>query len=658
VPTEYTYDSTGLVFSMTSPVMTVFYQYDVRGNRTAVIASGAQAGNETTSYTYDAANRLLTERNPLNQVTTFTYDAVGNRATKLDAKGQLTTYTYDDERRLTDVSFADGTAYAFRFDSLGRRVSEASSTHARTLQYDAVGRVSLVNDGQTGAIIESGYDVEGRRTLVREGGVERRIEYDARGLVKRLALGSSGFINVTHDALGRRTAVTRPNGVRSDWLFDDASQLVSVMHTKGGVVIDGFAYAYDAHGLRTRKTRFDGTFEVYGYDAADRLTRVDDEGGKSSQYVLDGLGNRTALNVAQPGIAALFTTSNSNAFNQLTSSSRSGGGLPSLAPAYVYDANGNLTSETAGSASATYTWDADNRLRQVTQPSLVSSYGYDAHGLRNRKVEGAAETRFLLDGQSVLAEYDSGNVATRRYLQNEEAIDDIYAFAEGGQAYFPLADALGSVVSITDASGAVVRRNNYEAYGARTSTGTGPQWAYGFTGREQDASGWRYHRDRYADASTGRWLQADRLGHVEGVNVYGFAKQSPVMFTDPTGRFTAALNPTLVRSIMIAGTATFIAYSLKLLAIETGSEFDFTRAYLQAARWLSDAFWSTCAMAASVALEEALAEALAAYSNCVANGGAQEACKEVAADQYEFAGGKRSDFYKAWYNKFAGWMFR
>lgn len=434
VPTEYRYLSNGLLGTVTAPLLTLTYQYDVRGNRTQVLASNNSTGPQFTNYTFDKANRLLTETNPLNQTTTFTYDARGNRETKLDGKGALTSYTYDDARRLTDVTFADGTAYAFRFDELGRRLSESSSTHSRAMTYDAVGRVKTVTDGLTGVVVTSEYDAEGRRTLVTEGTPEseRRYEYDARGLLRRARLGAGGWLDFTHDALGRRTSVTRPNGVRSDWVYDVAGQLTAVVHTKAGVVIEGFGYTYDSHGMRVSKTRFDGVSETYGYDAADRLTRVEESNGKTSQYVLDSVGNRLSLSVTQPGVAALTTTSSSNTFNQLSSSSRSGGGLPALSIAYIYDVNGNLTSETQGAALTTYTWDADNRLRQVAQPSLLSLYEYDANGLRTKKVDGAAETRFLLDGVSVLSEYDSNNAATRRYLQNPEAIDDILQFTESG----------------------------------------------------------------------------------------------------------------------------------------------------------------------------------------------------------------------------------
>jgi RHS repeat-associated protein len=42
-----------------------------------------------------------------------------------------------------------------------------------------------------------------------------------------------------------------------------------------------------------------------------------------------------------------------------------------------------------------------------------------------------------------------------------------------------------------------------------------------------------WHRDY--DPTTGRYLQADPLGLVDGPSVYGYARQSPVRFTDPRG---------------------------------------------------------------------------------------------------------------------------
>lgn len=39
------------------------------------------------------------------------------------------------------------------------------------------------------------------------------------------------------------------------------------------------------------------------------------------------------------------------------------------------------------------------------------------------------------------------------------------------------------------------------------------------------------------DPTTGRYLQADPLGLVDGASVYGYAGQNPARWTDPTGEF-------------------------------------------------------------------------------------------------------------------------
>ena len=128
MPTDTYYQANGLLSSVLTPVVTVTYGYDARGNRTSVTAYNS-AGPEVTRYTFDDANRLVTETNPLNKVTGYTFDNAGNRATKTDMKGDLTTYLLDDNRRLVGVSFADGSQYEFAFDSVGRRTLERSPSH-------------------------------------------------------------------------------------------------------------------------------------------------------------------------------------------------------------------------------------------------------------------------------------------------------------------------------------------------------------------------------------------------------------------------------------------------------------------------------------------------------------------------------------------------
>ena len=60
----------------------------------------------------------------------------------------------------------------------------------------------------------------------------------------------------SYDALSRRTALTRPNGVNTSYSYDSLSRLLSVLHKAGTVTLDGAGYAYDNAGNRTSKTNY------------------------------------------------------------------------------------------------------------------------------------------------------------------------------------------------------------------------------------------------------------------------------------------------------------------------------------------------------------------------------------------------------------------
>ncbi|NZA24830.1 hypothetical protein H0E84_00375 [Luteimonas sp. SJ-92] len=100
-------------------------------------------------------------------------------------------------------------------------------------------------------------------------------------------------------------------------------------------------------------------------------------------------------------------------------------------------------------------------------------------------------------------------------------------------------DALGSVVAVTDASGAVIERREYEPYGAQLTPAVadGP----GYTGHVQDAAtGLTYMQQRYYDPLLGVFLSVDpvtALGNPVGqFHRYRYANSNPYSFIDPDGR--------------------------------------------------------------------------------------------------------------------------
>ena len=95
---------------------------------------------------------------------------------------------------------------------------------------------------------------------------------------------------------GQLVQMTDPNGVSTTNAYDLRQRLVST--TTAGLAT---SYIYDAVGQLLRRTRADGSYTGYTYDAAHRQVAVFDNLGNRIDYTLDNAGNRVAENVKDPG---------------------------------------------------------------------------------------------------------------------------------------------------------------------------------------------------------------------------------------------------------------------------------------------------------------------------------------------------------------------
>ncbi len=113
--------------------------------------------------------------------------------------------------------------------------------------------------------------------------------------------------------------------------------------------------------------------------------------------------------------------------------------------------------------------------------------------------------------------------------------DRAVAVIEVGVTYYVRTDHIGRPTFATDITASIVWQIEYLPFGGiHTTTGTPinlrfpGQWFQAESGLHQN-----WMRDY--DPSTGRYLQADPLGLVDGASVYGYARQSALNYTDPTG---------------------------------------------------------------------------------------------------------------------------
>ncbi|MET4597048.1 RHS repeat-associated protein [Stenotrophomonas sp. 2694] len=116
-------------------------------------------------------------------------------------------------------------------------------------------------------------------------------------------------------------------------------------------------------------------------------------------------------------------------------------------------------------------------------------------------------------------------------------------------------DALGSVVAESDANDNVIKRYDYEPYGAVV----GGQFTDGpgYTGHVSDsATGLSYMQQRYMDPQLGVFLSVDPVTAYEQpvgqFNRYRYATGDPYKFTDPDGRNSNILAPVVIGALAVA----------------------------------------------------------------------------------------------------------
>lgn len=111
-----------------------------------------------------------------------------------------------------------------------------------------------------------------------------------------------------------------------------------------------------------------------------------------------------------------------------------------------------------------YVYDTRNKLVEVRQAdSVLARFHWDADGRLIRKIGQLGIRDYAYDGRRLLVEYDENGHQVAKYDWAGDRVVSVDRSGEGLR-YFHY-DALGSVVALTDASGNVVARYLWDAWG-------------------------------------------------------------------------------------------------------------------------------------------------------------------------------------------------
>jgi YD repeat-containing protein len=497
--TSYSYDKDGNLTDAVQDSGTGRLNLDTHRDYDAadLLIDTIDANGVKTSYSYDAANRVLTRRvdpNGLNLTTSYGYDAKGQTVsvtdannvvtqTQFDLKGEVvrviidpsglnirTAFTYDSRGKTLTVTEGEGSGNPrltqYKYDKLGRRIEEHVDPNGLNLTtlygYDQNGNVVGKTDA-LGNVTRYAYDTADRLvyTVDALGGVTKN-EYDGEGRVTKTIAYATPLTNLstlpsvpsTADVASRLSASSADE--TRYHVYDKNGREVYTIDALGAVT----QRVYDASGNVTQRTTYATSITVPAmvnpanvaaavalvqnatldrttrtvYDAANRAAFTIDAAGYVTQSVYDGDGNM---------------------IKQIAySNPLQGNLLPNAAPQVVATAPGSgafVISDSARDEVSYLFYDAAGRLRYgVNAESYVTERRYDALGHEIQRIRYAG--RFSVGVGTTEANME----------QSFSSTPPATAVVEGAQY-----DGAGRLVQTVDGAGNVTR-NAYDALGHKT----------------------------------------------------------------------------------------------------------------------------------------------------------------------------------------------
>jgi RHS repeat-associated protein len=560
--TSYAYDNNGNAISITDPLAHVTTQGFDALNRLAQLTQPSPVGGTiattydshdqpltvtapnggVTSYIYDGFGDVIQQISPDSQTTVYHHDADGGLTQKKDARGAIVNYTYDALDRILTASYpADpGENVAYTYDQsghgfgIGRLTSLADAVGTLSRSYDQRG--NIVNETRTTSVAplstSDAYDAASRiASITYPSGWAVSYTRDIMGriiAVSAAAPPSSTPItvlsNINYEPFGPANSLTLGNGVIETRSFDLDYRMKNLVDA-GNATLQNLSYGYDAadNVLSITDGVSSANSQTLQYDVLDRLISATGSYG-NLHYTYDTVGNRLTQTVG-----SATTSYNYNANSNRLAAIVTGATHQTVGTS----AAGNITSfSPALGPVSTLTYNQANRLATVSGTGPPAHYTYDGFGQRLQKMT-AGTTLYGYDLNGHLLEESAGSTITDYIYMDGRPIATLTPST--GALAFLIDDRLGTPQRAADSAQNVVWSATYQPFGITTPTGSITQNIRLPGQYADDESGFDYNYFRDYVPGLGRYLESDPIGLNSGPNTYTYVGNNPSAYTDISG---------------------------------------------------------------------------------------------------------------------------
>lgn len=588
--TTYTYDANDRVLTENKGTSQTQYIYN-DGNRTLTTVDGENnqirgtydvmgrllrqeelkaSGNVTlASHTYDYMGNVTSTMDANGNVTTFTYDPVSRLIAVKDSEGKTTGYSYNMAGDMIKLTYADGKSLVKSYDEIGRLLKQtdplgqmkifAYDNHGNLIKYlDHKGQTHsyqynnrnfLVLDQTNDETITYSYDSMGKRLSMEDGTGKTSYTYAPTGELANITYPDGAKLAMDYDSRGIRTSQTFTLGgykLTTKTVYQGAAALPQRLqvYNTSGTEISALSYTYRKNNSLAQIAVNTGLVKTYTYTGLN-LTGLQTTFGGSTlkQYGYGYDNNRNIISQNDNGTSYSYTY---DVLNRIKTSTQ-------FNEMYTYDQRDNRSSLTTDRtpeipATASYQYDARNRLKNATVDGVSISYTYNGDGLMFGRTKGSESTRYYYDDRGLLVAEGaagSGTVSiTYGYVFDSTGKLVGRQAANESKLQYYVTNGHGDVTELRDASGKLLNSYSYDIWGNPLTVQETVPNALRYAGEYWDAdTKLQYLRARWYDPATARFIGADTyegdITNPLSLNLYTYVHNNPLIYTDPSGMCVA-----------------------------------------------------------------------------------------------------------------------